>query len=123
LFTVDIILVGELRDKLKKKVEMWRQILEANDFRISKVSKTEYMECKFRKRQTNSTIEVKIGDHTIQKSLHLSILGQSYNTDSSRVDKMVGYIMCNMMDGLRPKGAEIGAKRWKSALAMQGLIE
>ena len=42
-FTDDIILVGESREKLNGKLELWRQVLEAHGFRISR-SKTEYME-------------------------------------------------------------------------------
>ncbi|KAF1895826.1 hypothetical protein Lal_00037942, partial [Lupinus albus] len=53
-----------LRDELNGKLELWRQALEAHRFHISR-SKTKYMECKFSKRRTNSTIEENIGDNII----------------------------------------------------------
>jgi len=42
----------------------WRQALEAYGFRLSR-SKTEYMECKFSKRRSVSSVEVKVRDHII----------------------------------------------------------
>ena len=39
--------------KLELTHELWRQTLEARGFRLSK-SKTEYMECKFRKKKKNN---------------------------------------------------------------------
>ncbi|KAF1898244.1 hypothetical protein Lal_00033010 [Lupinus albus] len=38
---------------------MWRQALAAHEFRISR-NKTEYTECKFSKRRTNSKVEIKV---------------------------------------------------------------
>ena len=52
LFVDDIILVGESREELNGKLETWRQTLEDHGFRLSR-SKTEYMECKFSKRNLN----------------------------------------------------------------------
>ena len=52
LFADDIVLIGETKEGVNKKLELWRQTLEARGFRLSK-SKTEYMECKFRKRRNN----------------------------------------------------------------------
>ena len=52
LFANDIILIGETKKEVNKKLELWRQTLEARGFRLGK-SKTEYMECKFRKRRNN----------------------------------------------------------------------
>ena len=63
LFAGDIFLVGESRE-LNWKLSLWAQVLETHDFCISK-NKTEYMECKFSNRRTNSNLEVKIGNNTI----------------------------------------------------------
>ena len=41
-----------IKEGVNKKVELWRQTLEVRGFRLSR-SKTEYMECKFRKRRNN----------------------------------------------------------------------
>ena len=43
LFAYDIVLIGETKEGVNKKLELWRQTLEARGFRLSK-SKTEYME-------------------------------------------------------------------------------
>ncbi|KAF1892589.1 hypothetical protein Lal_00011056 [Lupinus albus] len=71
LFADNCILVGELREELNRKLEMWRQVLEVHIFRIfdvrlHKVDKA-YSRCKDWRSY-----------HT--KSLNLSIFGQSYNT-------------------------------------------
>ncbi|KAF1896997.1 hypothetical protein Lal_00034698 [Lupinus albus] len=60
------------REKLNGKIQMGRQVLEAYDFRKSQIK----MECKFRRE--NTTLEVEIGDHTIKKSLDLSIMEMCY---------------------------------------------
>jgi hypothetical protein len=46
LFADDVVLVDESRTVVDQKLELWRRILEAKDFRISR-SKTEYMKCDF----------------------------------------------------------------------------
>ena len=53
---------------------MWREALESKGFRLSR-NKTEYMECKFNKRQTNNNLEVKIGEHIIPKVSSFRYLG------------------------------------------------
>jgi len=45
----------------------WRQALETYGFRLVR-SKTEFMECNFRKRRSVSSIEVKVGDHILTTS-------------------------------------------------------
>jgi len=52
-----------------------RQVLEAYSFRRLIRSKTKYMECNFSKRQSSSTLEVKVGAHIIPKLPSLNILG------------------------------------------------
>ena len=59
-------LVQESREVINCKLEMWREVLESKDFLLSR-KKTEYMECKFNKRQTNNDLEVKIGEYVILK--------------------------------------------------------
>jgi hypothetical protein len=46
LFADDVILVDESRMGVDQKLELWRQILEAKCFRLSR-SKMEYMKCDF----------------------------------------------------------------------------
>ena len=52
LFDDDIVLINETKEWVNKKLKLWRQTLEGRGFRLSR-SKTEYMECKFRKRRNN----------------------------------------------------------------------
>jgi hypothetical protein len=46
LFVDDVVLMDESKMRVDQKLELWRQILEIKDFRISR-SKTEYMKCDF----------------------------------------------------------------------------
>jgi hypothetical protein len=46
LFAYDVVLVDESRTGVDQKLELWRRILEAKVFRLSR-SKTEYMKCDF----------------------------------------------------------------------------
>jgi len=50
LFAYDIVLVDETRAEVNVKLELWRQTLEFQDFRLSRI-KTDYMECKFSKQK------------------------------------------------------------------------
>ena len=43
-------MIGETKKGVNKKLELWRQTLEAQRFRLNR-SKTEYMEYKFRKKK------------------------------------------------------------------------
>ena len=52
VFADDIVLINETEEGVNKKLELWRQALKARGFRLSR-SKTEYMECKFRKKKNN----------------------------------------------------------------------
>ena len=52
LFVDVIVLIGETKEGVNKKLKLWRQTLEARGFRLNR-SKNEYIECKFRKRRNN----------------------------------------------------------------------
>ena len=52
LFANDIVLIDEIKKGFNKKLELWRQTLKIQGFRLSR-SKIEYMECKFRKKRNN----------------------------------------------------------------------
>ena len=75
-----IVLVEKSREELNRKLELWRQTLQAYNFYISK-SKMEYMKCKFNKRYANSNSEVKIEGDTIPQVT---------------IFKHIGYIMQNV---------------------------
>ena len=74
LFADDIVLVGESREELNGKLETWRQTLEDHGFRLSR-SKTEYMKCKFSKRNTNPIVDVKLGNHIVPQVTRFKYLG------------------------------------------------
>ncbi|VFQ97358.1 unnamed protein product, partial [Cuscuta campestris] len=66
LFADDIVLIDDTREGLNDKLESWRLALETKGFRISR-NKTEYMECRFSGRDTESEVEVKIDSHLVPK--------------------------------------------------------
>jgi hypothetical protein len=46
LFADDVVLIDDSRIGVNQKLELWRQILESKDFKLSR-TKTEYMRCQF----------------------------------------------------------------------------
>jgi len=80
LFADDVVLPGESREKLNGRLETWRQALEAYGFHLSR-SKTEYMECNFRKRRSRSTLEVKVGEHIIPQITRFKYLESIVQND------------------------------------------
>ena len=46
LFAHDIVLLGDSKDEINQKLELWRMTLELKCFRLSR-GKTEYMHCSF----------------------------------------------------------------------------
>ncbi|VFQ66544.1 unnamed protein product [Cuscuta campestris] len=69
LFADDIVLIDDTREGLNHKLERWRLALETKGFRISR-NKTEYMECRFSGRETESEVEVRIDSHVVPKGLN-----------------------------------------------------
>ena len=63
IFANDIVLVGESRQELNRKLTLWRQVLKAYGFHISRL-KMKYMKCKLSERRTNYNLKVKIRDDT-----------------------------------------------------------
>ncbi|VFQ60966.1 unnamed protein product [Cuscuta campestris] len=66
LFANDIVLIDDTREGLNNKLELWRLALETKGFRISR-NKTEYLECHFSGRETESEVEVRIDSHLVPK--------------------------------------------------------
>jgi len=80
LFADDIVLIEESKEDVNGKLEVWREALESKGFRLSR-SKTEYMECKFSKKQANNDMEVKIGEHIIPQVSKFRYLGSILQRD------------------------------------------
>jgi len=74
LFADDIVLMGDAREDINEKLELWRQALEVHGLRISR-NKTEYMECKFSTRRVNLDVAVKIGENIIPQVRKFKYLG------------------------------------------------
>ena len=64
LFVDDIVLIGETKEGVNKKLELWRQTLKTRGFRLSR-SKIEYIKCKFRKRRNNEQGVITLDDQQI----------------------------------------------------------
>jgi hypothetical protein len=73
LFTDDVVLVGESRIGLDQKLELWRQTLEANGFRLSR-SKTEYIKYDF-SATTQEEGDVRLGGQVVPKKDTFRYLG------------------------------------------------
>lgn len=81
LFADDIVLVGETREGVNKKLELWRRELESKGFKLSR-SKTEYMECRFSSTGTN-TGTVRLGDKELQSSDCFKYLGSIFQKNGN----------------------------------------
>ncbi|VFQ64955.1 unnamed protein product [Cuscuta campestris] len=89
LFADDIVLIDDTREGLNEKLEQWRLALETKGFRISR-NKTEYMECRFSGRETESEVEVRIDSHLVPKVDRFRYLGSVIQADGE-LDGDVGH--------------------------------
>ncbi|VFQ77401.1 unnamed protein product [Cuscuta campestris] len=89
LFADDIVLIDDTREGLNDKLELWRLALETKGFRKSR-NKTEYMECRFSGRDTESEVEVKIDSHLVPKVDRFRYLGSVIQADGE-LDADVGH--------------------------------
>ncbi|VFQ80896.1 unnamed protein product [Cuscuta campestris] len=89
LFADDIVLIDDTREGLNDKLELWRLALETKGFIISR-NKTEYMECRFSGRDTESEVEVKIDSHLVPKVDRFRYLGSVIQADG-QLDADVGH--------------------------------
>ncbi|XP_070045053.1 uncharacterized protein [Nicotiana tomentosiformis] len=64
LFADDIVLIDEMRDDVNAQLEVWRQTLEYNSFKLSRI-KTEYLECKFSGETQGGEGEVRLDSQVI----------------------------------------------------------
>ncbi|VFQ84448.1 unnamed protein product [Cuscuta campestris] len=89
LFADDIVLIDDTREGLNDKLELWRLALETKGFRIS-TNKTEYMECRFSGRETESQVEVRIDSNLVPKVDKFRYLGSVIQADGE-LDGDVGH--------------------------------
>ena len=69
LFADEIVLLDETRAGVNAKLELWRQTLESQGFRLSR-TKTEYIECKFSKQRIRDYSIVTLDGQEIPMSSH-----------------------------------------------------
>ena len=79
LFVDDAVLVDESRERVNRKLELWRQTLKSKGFRISR-TKTEYMRCDF-----GTTIsedgDISLGGQVVPKKNTFRYLGSMLHRD------------------------------------------
>jgi hypothetical protein len=88
LFTDDVVLVDESMTGVDQKLELWRRILEAKGFRLSR-SKTEYMKCDF-SATTQEEGNVRLDDQVVPKKDIFCYLGSMLQKDGD-IDEDVSH--------------------------------
>ncbi|VFQ97454.1 unnamed protein product [Cuscuta campestris] len=89
VFADDIVLIDDAREGLNDKLELWRLALETKGSRISR-NKTEYVECRFSGRETESEVDVRIDSHLVPKVDRFRYLGSVIQADGE-LDGDVGH--------------------------------
>jgi hypothetical protein len=79
LFTDDVVLVDESRTEIDQKLELWRWILDAKYFRLSR-SKTEYMKRDFNA-STQEEGDVRLNSQVVPKKDTFRYLGSMLQKD------------------------------------------
>ncbi|KAG5600776.1 hypothetical protein H5410_032146 [Solanum commersonii] len=74
LFTDDIVLIDETRNRVNARLEVWRQTLESKGFRLSG-TKTEYLGCKFSDALDETDVEVRLATQIIPKKESFKYFG------------------------------------------------
>ena len=67
LFTDNIVLIDENKSRVNAKLDVWREILESNGFKISR-TKTEYIKYNFSENRNTNVETVKIASQEIRRS-------------------------------------------------------
>jgi hypothetical protein len=88
LFADDVILVDENRMGVDQKLELWRQTLDAKDFRLSR-SKAEYMKCDF-SATTQEEGDVRLDGQVVPKKDTFRYLGSMLQKDED-IDEDVSH--------------------------------
>ncbi|XP_016461338.1 uncharacterized protein LOC107784688 [Nicotiana tabacum] len=70
----DIILTDKMQGGVNERLEVWRQTLKSNGFKLSR-TKTEYMECKFSNGTQEGDMEVKLDTQVVPKRGSFKYLG------------------------------------------------
>ncbi|KAL6536543.1 hypothetical protein OROGR_013115 [Orobanche gracilis] len=97
----DIVLIDETKVGVQQKLELWRDTLEARDFRLSR-SKTEYMECRFSDNSDREAEMITFDGKVVHGSTFFRYLGSIIQKDEE-------------LDGDVTHRIKAGWLKWKSA--------
>ncbi|KAL6508141.1 hypothetical protein OROHE_021683 [Orobanche hederae] len=101
LLTDDIVLIEETKVGVQRKLELWRDTLEARGFRLSR-SKTEYMECRFSDNSDREAGMITFDGKVVHGSAFFRYLGSIIQKDGE-------------LDGDVAHRIKAGWLKWKSA--------
>ncbi|KAK9115277.1 hypothetical protein Syun_022074 [Stephania yunnanensis] len=89
LFTYDIVIVDETKDGVNRKLELLKNTLESQGFKLSMMN-TEYMHCEFRNTRHRDDGVIKLGEVEVLKVNHFRYLG-SIIQNYSNIENDVTY--------------------------------
>ncbi|KAL6579440.1 hypothetical protein OROMI_009656 [Orobanche minor] len=101
MFADDIVLIDDTKVGVQQKLELWRDILEARGFRLSR-SKTEYMECRFSDNSDREAEMITFDGKVVHGSTFFRYLGSIIQKDGE-------------LDGDVAHRIKAGWLKWKSA--------
>ncbi|XP_070045826.1 uncharacterized protein [Nicotiana tomentosiformis] len=90
LFTDDLVLIDEMRDDVNERLEVWRQALESEYFKLSR-TKTEYLECKFGAEPREAGTKVRLESQVIPKRGSFKYLGSVIQGDGEIDEDITPY--------------------------------
>ncbi|XP_071687330.1 uncharacterized protein [Rutidosis leptorrhynchoides] len=107
----DIVLVLESQDELNRRLEQWRNTLEQNGLRISRL-KSEYLRCDYRRIEEdhNDTVDIRIGDQVLHPQDSFRYLGSMLHK-SGRINEDVTHRI------------RVGWLKWRAAKGLLHLTE
>ena len=77
-------MIYETREGVNAKLELWRDVLESNGFRINR-TKTENIECKFSQNGSRNEGVVRIDNQEIPWSDHFRYLGSIMHKEGDEI--------------------------------------
>ncbi len=80
MFADDIVLIDDTREGVNRKLEFWRNTLESNGFKLSRM-KTEYMHYKFSEDRTGDREGVNLDRVVLSQSNHFKYISSVLQVD------------------------------------------
>ena len=82
MYADDVVLCGETREEVERRLEEWRVALEGGGMRISR-AKTEYMRCTHHDQDRDQSVEVRLDGEGIKSVDGFKYLGSTITVDGS----------------------------------------